>query len=392
MKNMHTLYDYVCNSRAKDIQAAKGLSKWPAGAKAVSATWESIKTEKHKAQEFLKCLFGHHKNLPLRVTYLLFGSLLIGYEEFVRVLQAEPTGRYADEKKHPVVLKIYQAMSLCGVSMELFKIWTDEIHGGYVSANYLSLPANLVPECQVDGRTVFKHMSESRVIMDELCVRQLKMQREITEMKSHVEELVENDKKKTALLMDLLTEIRDLRTLHTGEPLPKRAKLQDGINDESSSQPSVQGVVMPIPDWTIVSTKMKKAGDLANYVFKWHDNNVPESYQGYITENFLVKNLKVPNSVKTDMSQKIKKVKTLLDNHMPTEEKDGVIVPVVIKEKPTKYEEYSRWEEETREISRKCFENAISYMGEKVCVKNLNLKTLTFTDFIAKYKLRVKMA
>ena len=139
MKNMHTLYDYVCNSHAKDIQAAKGLSKWPAGAKAVSATWESIKTEKHKAHVFLKCLFGHHKNLPIRVTYLLFGSLLIGYEEFVRVLQSEPTGRYADEKKHPVVLKIYQAMSLCGVSMELFKIWTDEIHGGYVSANYLSL-------------------------------------------------------------------------------------------------------------------------------------------------------------------------------------------------------------------------------------------------------------
>ena len=101
--------------------------------------------------------------------------------------------------------------------MYLFNIWIDEIHGAYVAANYLSLPANLVPECQVDGRSVSKHMSDSRVIMDELCVCQLKMQREITKMKSNVEQLVENDKEKTALLMDVLTELRELRTLHTTE-------------------------------------------------------------------------------------------------------------------------------------------------------------------------------
>ena len=87
----------------------------------------------------------------------------------------------------------------------------------------------------------------------------------------------------------------------------------------------------------------------------------------------------------------IGKVKNILDKHMPTEEKDGVIVPVLIRERPTKYEEYHRWEEETKEISCKCLQNAISYIGEKVCVKNLNPDTMTITDFVKKYKLRVKL-
>ena len=50
---------------------------------------------------------------------------------------------------------------------------------------------------------------------------------------------------------------------------------------------------------------------------------------------------------------------------MPTEEKEDVIVPVVIREMPTKYKEYHCWEEETKEISFKCLQNTISYIGKR---------------------------
>ena len=53
-----------------------------------------------------------------------------------------------------------------------------------------------------------------------------------------MEHVVKNDQKKTALLMHVLTELRKLRALHTGEPLSKRAKLQDGTNNDSENQPS----------------------------------------------------------------------------------------------------------------------------------------------------------
>ena len=61
LKNMHTLCDYVNNSRTKDIAAAKGLAKWHSKSRGASAMYLSIKTEKDKAYMFMQTLFGHHK-------------------------------------------------------------------------------------------------------------------------------------------------------------------------------------------------------------------------------------------------------------------------------------------------------------------------------------------
>ena len=75
-----------------------------------------------------------------RVGYLLFGLLLIGWTEFIRILKSEPTGKFGDVRKHPVVRKVYDAMSRSGVSMGLMQTWIDEIRDVWVSENYYGLP------------------------------------------------------------------------------------------------------------------------------------------------------------------------------------------------------------------------------------------------------------
>ena len=141
LKNMHTLYDYVSNSRTKDIAAAKGLAKWHSKSRGASATYLSIKTEKDKAYMFMRTLFGHHENVPMRVLYLLLGSLLTGYDEFVKILKSEPTGKYSDDmENHPVINKIYQAMNMCNVLHDLFKIWVDRSLGVILETIIIECP------------------------------------------------------------------------------------------------------------------------------------------------------------------------------------------------------------------------------------------------------------
>ena len=106
LKIMHSLYDYVQNSRIKDIKAARAISDWHKDSRGVSATFLSIKTDVPRAETFLQALFGHQEFMSDRVGYLLFGSLLIGWTEFIRILKSEPTGKFGDVRKHPVVRKV----------------------------------------------------------------------------------------------------------------------------------------------------------------------------------------------------------------------------------------------------------------------------------------------
>ena len=242
LKNMHTLYNYVSNSRTKDIAAAKGLAKWHSKSRGASATYLSIKTEKDKAYMFMRTLFGHHENVPMRVLYLLFGSLLTGYNKFVKILKSEPTGKFSDDlEKHPVINKLYQAMNMCNVLHDLFKIWVDEVTGRYIEDNYYGMPVNKVPNCKIDGRPLVEHMTESSRGQDNMRTRIVKLEHEVSKLRTENDEFSKYVRKEFSEQKHMLNGIAGTLTQLLGrnisEPPAKKTKLaQDQDSSSSASQ------------------------------------------------------------------------------------------------------------------------------------------------------------
>ena len=122
------MYDYVYNSRVKDRAAGRNLADWvDKDIGGVSASFLSVVTEVDLCWKFMNSLFGD-TGLNVRVQYLLFGSLLKGYDKFIDILAQEPTGKYKQcPKKHVAVYNICKSLSLCGVSDNLFRIWINKI-------------------------------------------------------------------------------------------------------------------------------------------------------------------------------------------------------------------------------------------------------------------------
>ena len=103
------------NSNIKDRAAARKLADW--GDKdvgGVSASFLSVVTEVDLCRKFMNCLFGG-MGLDIRVQYLLFGSLLKGYEEFIDILAKEPTGKYKENPEKHVAITRFANLSVYAV-------------------------------------------------------------------------------------------------------------------------------------------------------------------------------------------------------------------------------------------------------------------------------------
>ena len=178
----------------------------------------------------------------MRVLYLLFGSLLTGYDKFVKILKSEPTGKFSDDlEKHPVINKIYQAMNMCNVLRDLFKIWVDEVTGRYIEDNYYGMPVNKVPNCKIDGRPLVEHMTESSRVQDDMRTRIVKLEHEVSKLRTENDEFSKYVRKEFSEQKNMLNGIAGTLTQLLGrnisEPPAKRAKLtQDQDSSSSTSQ------------------------------------------------------------------------------------------------------------------------------------------------------------
>ena len=104
MKNVHTFFDYVFRSRPMDKEVGKRLSGWEhkyygdiyGG---YPPSLDSVKTEKEKLEEFVKCLFGHsvdskdETKLSKEVRDLLAASIFRYYREIHNFISNEPNGK-----------------------------------------------------------------------------------------------------------------------------------------------------------------------------------------------------------------------------------------------------------------------------------------------------------
>ena len=336
---MHSLYDYVQNSSIKDIRAARAISDWHKDSRGVSATFLSIKTDVPKAEIFLQALFGHQEFMSDCFGYLMFGSLLIDWTEFIRILKSEPTGKFGDVRKHPVVRKVYDAMSRSGVSMGLMQTWIDKIRDVWVSENYYGLPVEKAPNCKVDGRPMVQYMTQSTGIIREMRARQVKMERTIQDMQTKNKELEKKLDESNDLLRLVLAKLE-------GEPPVKKPKLSDNTTDDQVSEAPAEDqckAAIPevsVPDWdSEVETSLTNTGNLSYFLYYWYNNDAEESYANYIAQEYA--GVKVNQTLKTRMS-KLRRIKNFLVANLPVCDEDPLTNQTILA-KPVDVSNYNVW-------------------------------------------------
>ena len=216
------MYDYVYNLHVKDRAAARNLADWvDKDVGGVSVSFLSVVTEVDLSQKFMNSLFGD-MGLNVRVQYLLFGSLLKGYDEFIDILAQEPTGKYKlCPEKHVAVYKICESLSLCGVSDNLFRIWINKINESFKSSNYRALSIREVPELKVDCRPICDYVRQNAKSNIDIFAKIVRLEEDMQGVKRDFEEM-----KKTVL------DMRSEMTAGFGTILEllgnKRAKLGTG--------------------------------------------------------------------------------------------------------------------------------------------------------------------
>jgi hypothetical protein len=74
------------------------------------------------------------------------------YKDFIDVLKKEPTNIYSDEKNHPFVASLYEALAVAGVSSVLFEEWQVDVKTGFKVNNAfaLAIPDLLDSNCPPD--------------------------------------------------------------------------------------------------------------------------------------------------------------------------------------------------------------------------------------------------
>ena len=166
LKNAHSAFDYVFNSKIKDVASGRVLGGWNQDKKhgGIAPTYGDIKTEKKLAETFMTYLFGQNKELSKHVIHLVFGSFLRFYDQFLELLQYEPNNKFEgdDVNQHIFVRKVNDALRDCQVEDEVFFKWKEEIRKAFVSKNYFALPLSEVPSALCDGRTIVQELADSK--------------------------------------------------------------------------------------------------------------------------------------------------------------------------------------------------------------------------------------
>ena len=120
-RNLHTAFDYIFNNERKDVACGKVLAGWTlVGSNGERHGGCPPKTNmNHKPDVFdlfVKNLFFPHKK-HLRndnVDKILCTFVLLNHDEFNRILQEEPKGKFHDWKSHPFNLKLLSALADSG--------------------------------------------------------------------------------------------------------------------------------------------------------------------------------------------------------------------------------------------------------------------------------------
>ena len=152
----------------------------------------------------------------MEIKVLLGCSVLRFYEDFIQVLKKEPSNAYSDEKKHPFVASLIEALTGAEVSTELFQEWQKYVTIGFKCKNAFALaipdlldatndvpdPNQLLtdPRCIIEAINNLSHVarvnSENLVTMIDnqnyIINKMEKLESSIDEMHTHLKVIEQN--------------------------------------------------------------------------------------------------------------------------------------------------------------------------------------------------------
>ena len=158
---MHSAFDYIFNSKIKDVAAGRVLAGWKdPNHGGIPPTYEDITTNKEQAKVFMNFLFSQHEDLSEHVIQLCFGSFLQFYDQFIKVLKEEPNSKFDDVNKHSFARRIENVLANCEVEATTFLAWQEEVKSAFRRKNYMALPLSEVSGALCDSRTIVQEIGD----------------------------------------------------------------------------------------------------------------------------------------------------------------------------------------------------------------------------------------
>ena len=223
VKNMHSAFDYILNSKQKDRLCAKVLANWlvkmgddyvggiPPSGEAIFHKWECY-------EKFVNELFSAEVHLDICFKRMLTASILRWYEYFVSLVKEEPLRRFTNHHNHPFISHLIKAAADVGLTEEDIIEWSKVVKRDFISKNCLAIPMSTVSKAYgdnqkkptdtfcVDTRPMIQVVKDISNISAMNAMHNIRLSSEINQLTSIV-------KQQNTLLRDLTSEVTELKQI-----------------------------------------------------------------------------------------------------------------------------------------------------------------------------------
>lgn len=278
VRGLHSLFDYVIDSRRMTNAAGKALSNWTckigecvAGGQPPSV--DDISTHPEQMQAFVDQLFWHDCDnmFPEGVRLLLVGSLLRHYDGFCDLLKSHPLGTFGDPCDHLFVSTVAGCLQKAGVSKETFCAWKKEVKEGFFNRNAIALPIENFPRELLESS-----FCTGKLLMDPRC------------FVDHFNTLAQSVMSLNNQYFQVLQTLKDVRqnSDRQFENLEKLVRSQGlgVVSRRGEDGEEVDGALVPeeeayVNKYTVSSRRWRKNGNVRDYFFHFFDSRAMQGYQ-----------------------------------------------------------------------------------------------------------------
>ena len=267
VKNMHTAFDYIVNTKKKDELCGKVIANWLMKmgddyVGGVPPSGESIIHKKESYQPFVDELFASQSKLDGDFKKMLTASILRWYEDLVSLVKEEPLGRFKEHYKHPFVARILKAAGDVGLREEDIVEWSKAVKKDFISKNCLAMPMSIVSDAYgqgnsnptdayiVDTRPMLQLMKDVSNTSAMTAMHNIRMSNEMNQLTSIV-------KQQNIMLRDLASEIKELK---------------DFVGVKNKTKLDQNTIVDFCEPWDILDTRL--CLNMRMIIFNWYNSDV----------------------------------------------------------------------------------------------------------------------
>ena len=149
VKNLHTAFDYITNTKRKDHICAKVVANWlvKMGDEYVGGIPPSGECITHKRElydKFVNDLFSSEVHVHPKLKNMMTAIILRWYDDLVSLVKEEPLGRFKKHCEHPCISRILKSAGDVGLSEEDIIVWSDMVKRDFISKNCLAMPMSII--------------------------------------------------------------------------------------------------------------------------------------------------------------------------------------------------------------------------------------------------------